>query len=290
MDYAKLRHRFFHLMNFIDYLRSETTLGWDDLKYAPFAILGYAIYRLILSNFFLKPLSLLLAEKLRYKLIHRGFDMIHYIMSTILGTLAFSTRPYFHCPFYFLDCAKHITCTGPTVVCSVLEKIYFFFFASYYLSDVFWIGTTKDIPMLIAHHTVTITMITACALVARPVVGFSIMVLHDWSDIFLYSGKITNYLGWKKFSDLLMVCFAVSFLYLRLFGCLTILITIFTKELDQPHHAKLYFISRCAFGGLYICHCIWGYQILRALKRIFFNSEQIRDTRSDKADSKEKKE
>lgn len=277
-------------MHIADYCRSETTIGADDLIYAPFTIAAYAIYRLFLSQFFLKPLSLLINEKLRYKFIHRGFDLVHYVCSTILGTLAFSQRPYFHCPFYFLDCGKYIACTGPKVVCSHLEKIYFFFFASYYLSDVFWISTTKDIKMLIAHHFVTITMITGCALVARPVGGLSIMLLHDWVDIFLYSGKVMNYIGLKLISDILMLCFAASFIYLRLFGCLTILITICTQQLEQPHHAKLYFIARCAFGGLYVCHCIWGYQIFCALKRIFFNKDSIHDTRSDKGSDKEKAE
>ena len=265
-----------------EFLSSQTTISNSDLRILPFTILGYALYRLILSNCVLKPLSSFVPEKSRYKFVHRGFDCIHYITSAMLGTLAFLQQPYAHCPFYFVDCGRFIGCTGDNIICSVFEKIYYFYFASYYISDVFWLHTSPNgIRLLIFHHIVTIGMIVCCAIVARPVLGFSIMVLHDWVDIFLYSGKISNYLGAKKISDVLMVIFAVLFFYLRLFGCATIIKVFFTEELEQPHHYRLYIFARILFCFLYVCHLLWAYQILSALKRIIFSGEKIRDTRSD---------
>ena len=277
---------------FADFLSSGTTIGTEDVKYLPLTVLAYALYRFVITKFFLTPLSNFVNKDIRYKFIHRGFDCIHYIMSSIIGTLAMASRPYAHCPFYFVDCAEYIGCTGPAAVCSVFEKIYYFTFTSYYLSDILWLRTSPNgIKVLIFHHIMTCGMVYACGVVARPVIGFSIMLLHDWVDIFLYSGKITNYLGLKKASDVLMVIFAITFFYLRLFGCATILKIIFTEKLDQPHHYWTYLIARIFLGGLYLCHITWGLQILNALKKIFFKGDSIHDTRSDEpaADAKQEK-
>lgn len=273
----------------LDYLASMTTISSKDCIYLPFTIAAFAIMRVTITNHVLKPLSLLIEEKNRFKFVHRGFDCLHYITSTILGTAAFSQRPYGHCSFWFVGCADYIKCTGDTVICSVFEKVYYLYFASYYLSDVFWIWTTKDVVMLVMHHIVSITMLVSCLFVARHMVGFCVMILSDWVDIFLYSGKVTNYLGYKKLSDLLMVCFATAFFYFRIFGCSLILKAVLTTHLEQPHHQWLWFAAKSAFVGLCCCNLIWEYQIIMALKRIFFNNDKIHDTRSDRADGKVQK-
>jgi len=275
-------------MQLFELLGQETTITYSDLKLLLFCIPAFCLYRILVSKFLLIPLSKHVVEKNRYKFVHRGFDCIHYFTSAILGTLAFLQRPYAHCPFYFVDCLKFIICTGDNCVCSLFEKIYYFYFVSYYLSDVFWISTTKDIKMLVFHHTITIVMVVCTAVCARPASGLSTMVLHDWSDIFLYSGKISSYLNWKKASDMLLLIFAGSFIYLRLFNVLVIVWAIFADPTPQPHHSKFWLFGRSLMFGLYMCHIIWGYQIIKALVNIF-KGDKIRDTRSDEL-KKSKKE
>lgn len=272
-------------MSLLEYLRSETTIAGTDIKYVLLAACVFAVYRLLVSNLFLKPLSILVSEKHRYKFVHRGFDAIHYLTASIIGLLAFSQRPYGHCPFYFLNCRPYIGCTGENVVCSVFEKIYYYVFSAYYFSDVLWIKTNKTYVIFTFHHIMTLGMLYVCILSARHVVGMSIMLLHDCVDVFLYVGKITSYLEIKKISDISFLIFAVSFLYLRLFGCLGIIYIIVTDEKPQPHHYWAYFIGRTFFCGLYCCHIIWGSQIIKALIKIF-QGDKIHDTRSDPADDK----
>jgi len=269
------------------FLSQETTICAKDLLYfIPFTGL-FIIYRLIVSNYILKPISKQLPEKTREKFIHRGFDCIHYITSTTIGTLAFLQRPYAHCPFYFCDCREFIGYTGPAAICSVFEKVYYFYFGAYYISDAFWISTTKDIKMLIVHHFLTGGMIVTLALVSRPVVTLSISLLHDWVDVFLYSGKIATYFQKQRLADFLLVLFALSFFYLRLFNCAAILFVGCTGEHPQPTHYYTYIISRVLFGFLYCCHLIWGYQIIKALQKVLLGAK-VHDTRSD--DEKAKKE
>lgn len=268
-------------------LSSLTTISIEDLKIFPFTVLIYTIYRFIVTSFILKKLSNYVPEKNRHKFIHRGFDCSHYIISSIIGTLAFLQRPYFHCPFYYLDCGKYSECTGEKLICSNLEKIYFILFASYYISDILYIKTNNQIGIMIFHHFVTIGMIFCCVIVARPVLGLSVMLLHDCGDSFLYLGKVTNYLGLKSQADFLMVSFAISFFYLRIFGCATIIKLIFTEQLEQPHHKGLYLFARILFCGLYCCHIVWGYEIISSVIKILHGKEIIRDTRSNDGDKKE---
>ena len=277
-------------MNLWNYLAQETTINVYDLFYfIPFVAI-FILYRIFMNKFILKPLSKHVAEKSREKFINRGFDAFHYIISSILGTLAFSQRPYFHCPFYFCDCREYIGYTGPEAICSIFEKIYYFYFSSYYISDALWVHTTKDIYMLIVHHILTFGMIITLALVSRPVVTLAIPILHDWVDVFLYWGKIFSYLQWKKLADIFLIIFGISFYYLRLFNCAAILYVGCTGDHPQPTHYWTYIISRSLFAFLYICHIIWGYQIFYAAKRLLSNNnEKIHDTRSDRDSDEQKK-
>ena len=265
-----------------NFLSSQTSISSRDLKLLPLYAGCFAIYRLIVSNKILKPLSQFVPEKNRYKFVHRSFDCLHYFTSALLGTFAVLLQPYWHCPFYFVDCGKYIGCTGDEFMCNVLEKIYYFYFASYYLSDVLWLHTSPNgIKILIFHHIVTNVLTVWLALVARPALCFSVMILHDWVDIFLYSGKVCNYIGAKKASDVFMILFAVSFFYLRIFGCGTVIKVYMTENEEQPHHYILYQCVRVVSTFLYVCHLIWASQILAAIKKIFFEGDAIHDTRSD---------
>jgi len=280
-------------MTLTSLLQSETTISLQDIKLFGVFIPVFCLYRVLISKFLLKPLSKTVPESCRFKYIHRGFDFIHYLTASIIGTIAFMGRPYAKCPFYFVGCDKYIYCTGESFVCSILEKIYFIYFACYYFSDVFWIHTTKDVAMLVVHHIITVSMILITAISSRPVVGLSTMLLHDWVDVFLYFGKLASYYGWKKLADTSLLTMAALFYYLRIFGVFCILKSVWTDKEVQPHHYQLWLVGRCLLIGLYICHLIWGYQIASSLIKIALSKgeQDIRDTRSDEGDSpKQKKE
>jgi len=174
--------------------------------------------------------------------------------------------------------------TGEYFISSLLEKIYFINFASYYVSDFFWIRTTSDIKMLVFHHTITLFLIFSCAVVARPVLGMSIMVLHDWGDAFLYMGKIATYLQKQKWADFSFYTFAILFFYFRIFGLATVIWAMFKEPNNQTHHVKLYRAAETAVGFLYCCHIIWAYQILRVVYKILNKTSNPHDSRSDEGE------
>jgi hypothetical protein len=276
-------------MEFREYLASETTIQAKDILLIIICSVIFGIFRVIINRLILRPLSVFANKNKREKFVNRGFDLIHYWISTILGTLAFSQRPYFHCPFYMLDCAEYVRQTGEFFTCSVLEKIYYIYFASYYFSDIFWVHTSGDTKILIFHHICTIILIATCVIVARPVFGLSIMLLHDYGDAFLYLGKVATYIGKKTLADISLVIFAILFFWLRLFGCASIIYIIvkINKIYPQTHHVGLYYFADITFCFLYCCHIVWGIDIIRAVIKVFKGSN-VHDTRSDKGYSRTK--
>jgi hypothetical protein len=161
------------------YLAQETTFSVQSFFSVLITSAVFAFFRILISRYFLKPLSRFVDFKNQQKFIHRGFDCIHYIVSTLIGTLALMQRPYARCPFYVNECEPYFAMTYPEFILTIFEKIYFMYFASYYLSDIFWIKTTKDIPILIFHHSVTISLIYVSFTTQRPLFGLATMLLHD---------------------------------------------------------------------------------------------------------------
>ncbi|EAX91958.1 longevity assurance protein, putative [Trichomonas vaginalis G3] len=271
-------------MQLVDYLTQETTIESKDILLIVISSCIYAVCRTMINRLVLRPLTAFVpVEKQKVKFINRGFDFLHYCVSTILGTLAFSTRPYAHCWFYILDCKQYLGQTGNAFQCSVLEKIYYIYFASYYVSDILWIRTTNDVVMLIFHHFFTLSLIFSCVIVARPVYGLCLMLLHDWGDTFLYLGKVLIYLGKPGYADYSLYFFGILFFWLRIFGVASILYTLYAynSENKQTLHPYLYYCADAMLAFLYCLHLIWGWDILLAVRRVFNKSIEAHDTRSD---------
>lgn len=267
-------------MDLLEFLHDETTIESSDIKFVLLTSVMFYMYRKFIETCFLKPLSVFVAEKQRNKFIYRGFDAIHYITSTIIGLFAFSQRPYAHCPFYILDCVQYIGCNGETVVCSMFEKVYYYYFTAYYLSDIVYINTNKEKGILVFHHSVTLTLMYLSVIATRHVFMFCTMVLHDLVDVFLYIGKVASYLEIKKLSDIFLCIFAVSFFYLRIFVLGSFIYIYFTEPITQTHHHLVYTIGKILFCGLYCCHIIWGSIIIKAIIKLT-KGGTICDTRSE---------
>jgi len=99
-------------------------------------------------------------------------------------------------------------------------RLYLLFGAAFYLQDFYsmWADErdSKDLLEMTIHHIATISLII-CGMVGHyHRLGTLVLFLHDISDIFLYGAKTFKYLGQETVCDMLFVCFAVSFFFLRL--------------------------------------------------------------------------
>lgn len=260
-------------------LRQLTTLGVNDIPLWCSVIFFYGVYRLIMTKVILKKIAQICRVKNEMKFVHRLFDLIHYSTSAMLGMSALSTRPYGHCTTWSLNCGDYFMQQEEYIV-TYFEKIYFMMFASYYVVDVFYLWTSSDTIMLIAHHCATLSMIFFSVALKVPVLGLVIMLLHDVVDVPLYVGKVLLYLGYEKAKDLCFVAFAILCTWFRMINYPTVVYNAVKNAKDVTFRSPLYNFTCALLCVLYLLHVIWYSQILKiAINGI--RGIAITDTRSD---------
>lgn len=65
----------------------------------------------------------------------------------------------------------------------------------------------KDFRVMMGHHVLTILMTSGCMLQGYELQGLAMMLVHDFSDIWLDVAKLANYLGWE---DVASVTFGIT--------------------------------------------------------------------------------
>jgi hypothetical protein len=281
---------------FLSLMAEETTITASDFPLILCSAVGYLVYRLLLTKYLLTPLSAFVKHqdkekqrRERYRFVHRGFDLIHYATAATVGALCACFLPYGRCPFYFRGCEVYSFQTKPCFVCSRLEKVYYCLFVSYYLSDVPFVGTVTDTRLQLFHHLVALSLEVLAVLSGRPVITLSCNLLHDSVDIFLYLGKILNYLRFKFVADLVLLTFAGSYLWFRLINFGMVIYAFWFLDVGpQEGHVRAYQACKVLVFGLLFCHIIWFSQVAKAfVNTVTSGRKEIRDTRSDEG-AKEK--
>ena len=263
------------------FLHQISPLGWNDLPTFAGIVAGYVLYRLCMTKF-LTQVAQLLKPKSPAKFVHRTFDMIHYLSSAILGSVALYNRPYGHCAFYARDCGEDFR---QTELCTItgLEKMYFTLFAAYYLVDVAFLWTNSDGFVMVCHHFATISMIGLCVSLHMQAAGICVMLLHDFVDVPLYVGKICIYLRCKNAQDIALVTMAVLYTVLRMGNYPLIVYHVvrnaLTGEVCSP---RLYGVAVALLFVLLCCHIHWFTKIVNGVVKIArVGKAAITDTRSE---------
>lgn len=265
-------------------LLSETTISSKDTTLVISCTVLYAIIRVLINNLVLTRFTFLVPNKdQKVKFIHRSFDFLHYVISTILGFVALATRPYFQCWFNILHCVEYLGQTGDVFTCNVLEKMYFIYFFAYYLSDILWLHTNHDIIVLSFHHFFCISLVVLSVAICRPVYCFALMLLNNFPDPFLYLGKIGGYMKKPKVSDNSLIIFSILYFYFRIFVGSMIIYTLFAYNNvnKQTKNVPLYYVACTMICLLYCIHAFWGFEILSiAYRSLILKSVPISDENS----------
>ncbi|OHT00586.1 longevity assurance protein [Tritrichomonas foetus] len=267
-------------LSFMEILRQMTVVDQSDLKYLGYASVVYFVYRYIMCNYILNKIGKACRVKNVMKFTHRSFDMVHYVLTCAVGLIAMGQRPYGHCVYYAKNCGDYLGQNPNGFECTILEKIYYIQFTTYYVVDLFYIWTSNEPIMLIIHHFVCISMIFSCVLLKSPVVGPSIMLLHDLVDVPLYVGKILLYLGFNTAKDFALYSFAILCTWFRIINYPMIIYHCLKIAVNDPYMPILYRGTCCLLCVLYILHLIWQKKILDNVIEIIHGAE-AHDNRSD---------
>jgi hypothetical protein len=267
----------------MDQLYQTTTLGKDDLVTFAGITLAYGIYRYAISYGFLVRIMRVLKLKAGMRFVHRGFDLIHYLVSFGIGLMASAGRPYLRCIYWTKGCQAELAPTSGAFVCTVLEKLYWMLFTAYYVVDAFFIWTVPyGMVPLACHHVATITMSFFAVACRVPAIGLSMMVLHDLSDVPLYLGKVAGYLGWHLVKDISMVTFVLTYTLFRMMNLPMIAFYAWANYSPAVHLPVLYRITVTLLTVLICLHVFWYWKVVKGVVGVFTEGEKgMRDTRSE---------
>jgi hypothetical protein len=166
-----------------------------------------------------------------------------------------------------------------------------------YIHQLHWTEVTRsDAAEMILHHCITIILIVASYLTNFTRIGTSILLVHDFADIFLEYGKCMNYTSktpefkpWaSKITDGFFACFAISFFVTRL--VLYPRFLVYSLLFEAPEIMGMwpgYWLFATMLVGLQCLHIFWFYLISRMIYRMLVVGEIEKDVRSDEEDDKE---
>jgi hypothetical protein len=136
----------------------------------------------------------------------------------------------------------------------------------------------SDWNQFIIHHVSTI-LLTGCAYYFRQHrVSVMILILHNVSDIFLYSAKVSKYLGYEGMTDALFVLFAASFLLCRVIG-LPYFIPYFS--IMKAEFVAFRQTQNMLFTILIGLHVFWFGLIVKIARKKFVSGGSLEDCRED---------
>eukprot|EP01028_Stygiella_incarcerata_P013060 TRINITY_DN8111_c0_g1_i2.p1 TRINITY_DN8111_c0_g1~~TRINITY_DN8111_c0_g1_i2.p1 ORF type:complete len:313 (+),score=63.39 TRINITY_DN8111_c0_g1_i2:239-1177(+) len=164
-------------------------------------------------------------------------------------------------------------------------RLYFLMELAFYVHALFYTvrfdARRSDWNQFIIHHVSTI-LVTGCAYYFRQHrASVMILILHNVSDIFLYSAKVSKYLGYAGLTDVLFLLFAVSFLMCRLIG-LTHFVIYFTAI--EADFLAFRHTQNMLFTILIGLHVFWFGLIIKVARKKFVSGGTVEDLREESTD------
>jgi hypothetical protein len=176
-----------------------------------------------------------------------------------------------------------------------LMNLYYQLELGCYLHQLHWTEVSRsDAAEMILHHLITIVLILASYLTNFTRIGTSILLTHDFADIFLEIGKCFNYISkvpeskaWASpTTDAFFACFAVSFFVTRL--VIYPRYMVYSLVYEAPQMMGMwsgYWLFAVMLCGLQCLHVFWFCLIARMIYRLTIVGEVEKDVRSDDEDA-----
>ena len=164
-----------------------------------------------------------------------------------------------------------------------LMTIYFSYELAFYFTELIAILTEDkraDFLEYLLHHTTTIILVLMSYAGYDHPMGSYILLIHDFSDIFLCSAKIFHYAQYETICTGNFVLFLISFVWMRLI-CLpaNFIPTFYIAPLVRKATINYWLLTFLLYGVLQILHFYWFSLILRTIFRLIAGVKG--DVRSD---------
>jgi len=137
------------------------------------------------------------------------------------------------------------------------------------------------------HHLTTIALLSFSWTCNLTRCGALVLIVHDFSDIFLELAKMFHYAKLNTPCDVIFGIFVVAWIFTRL-GLFPTWI-LFSATIEAPQMVEMfpaYYIFNGLLSVLLVLHVIWTYFILKIAFHAVLakKDEELRDSRSDSED------
>lgn len=140
---------------------------------------------------------------------------------------------------------------------------------------------TKDAPILVAHHVVTLFLLVASLQLDHTPVGLTVLVMHHTGDVLLYFSETVHYFrlqgytvldsGLRSLEKIVFTVFAIIFFYTRFMG---LGVDIMMYGCAPRADSWIMKATLAVLSSLVLMHAIWFYYIIKMLRRMWNNNHQ----------------
>lgn len=144
----------------------------------------------------------------------------------------------------------------------------------------FFEAKRKDFIEMLAHHIITIFLISYSWACNFHRVGSLILVVHDCADILMEVSKSLKYAKFDRTCEVVFAVFSITWLVTRLVVYPQI---VYVTLVYLPVYPARLLCNALLFGLLGL-HCYWTYLLFQLLKTVLVTKKIEGDTRSDSED------
>ncbi|CAI9113405.1 OLC1v1014001C1 [Oldenlandia corymbosa var. corymbosa] len=289
----------------------ESYPHYHDLVVLPFFIIFFPLLRFVLDSLIFERLAkrlmfgkdkdnAKLKTSLKGKRINKfkesAWKTVYSLSAELLAIMVIYNEPWFTNTKYFWTGPGEDQ-VWPDHKMKLKLKLLYMYCGGFYIYAIFavlfWDIRRSDFVALLAHHVGTVILIVLSYIFRCGRVGAVILALHEGSDVFLETAKISKYSGLQSLANSLFVMFALSWWILRLiyypFWILRStsyeVLTILGKDNKTTQETVLYFVFNSLLFGLLGLHLYWGKILVRmVITQIKAKGQIGDDARSDSED------
>jgi hypothetical protein len=133
--------------------------------------------------------------------------------------------------------------------------------------------------IMCAHHVVTLFGVIWAVILQSPGIVFSIMLLHDVSDVPLSIGKVMIYSGQNFLAQISLAVFVFSVTYLRMVNFPRVVYLVCLVGWNTDIHQTLARCEALVCCTLMVMHLLWEYKIFMVVYHAVTRG-RVKDTRS----------
>ncbi|CAL8131834.1 unnamed protein product [Orchesella dallaii] len=224
------------------------------------------------------------AEKLEQKLIkfvECGWKFVYYAFSASYGLSALWNKTWF---WNMEECWKG----APYHTLEVDVWFYCWICAGFYLASMFsvFIETRRgDFKMMVAHHFITLFLMSLTWFSNLTRIGSVFLLLHDISDAFLEIAKMCKYVGYIALGTFFFVIFALLWHLTRVLYYPYVLYSIMFQAQYLMKTTLAFQCFRIMAVALFVLHIKWTFCIWNIIRNALKQGRALEDERSSDEDS-----